>query len=264
MPVPQRLRVFLWVVCCQKLMTNLERCNCHIGLSSLCPSCFAADESIFHVLRDCHVSAKDWVLSNIRSQLSRKFRELPWPYLFISTLWHLWKGRNDLVFNNAQSNSGCICLNVDGAVSMVSNSGAIGGLLQDHYGSWISGFQKSIGKCSPFQVELWVIFTGLNYTWDQGFTILQIQSDSKDVIMMLNIVQTVGSVFPLVRAIAKLRQKRWVIDIVWVPHDGNRAADILVKLTDPSALDIIQLQSSSERLHPILHSDAHEVSFTQF
>ncbi|KAK8484558.1 hypothetical protein V6N11_028875 [Hibiscus sabdariffa] len=229
MPVPQRLRVFLWV---------------------------------------------DWVLSNIRSQLSRKFQDLPWPYLFISTLRHLWKGRNDLVFNNVrhtndvivhraltwaryysesctqrtpmipsvcesvtwrQPNPCCICLNVDGAVSMVSNSGAIGGLLQDHSGSWIS-----------------------------GFTILRVQSDSKDVITMLNVVQTARSAFLLVRAIAKLRQKRWVTDIVWVPHDGNRAADVLAKLVDPSALDIIELQSPPERLHPILHSDAHEASFAQF
>ncbi|KAK8596324.1 hypothetical protein V6N12_064821 [Hibiscus sabdariffa] len=67
--------------------------------------------------------------------------------------------------------------------------------------------------------------------------------------------------FSLVRAIAKLRQKNWVIDIIWIPRDDNRAADILVKLTDLPAFHIIELQSLSGCLLPFLHSDAYETSF---
>ncbi|KAK8527670.1 hypothetical protein V6N12_054875 [Hibiscus sabdariffa] len=108
---------------------------------------------------------------------------------------------------------GWICLNVDDIVSTESSNGAIRGLFRDHFGSWISGFQKTIGKCSPLQAELWAIFTGLNYSWDQVFTLLQIQTDCKEVVTMLNAVHAAKSTFPLVRATVKLRQKGWVTDI---------------------------------------------------
>ncbi|KAK8478817.1 hypothetical protein V6N12_020098 [Hibiscus sabdariffa] len=85
MRVPQRLHIFLWVVCQHKLMKNLERCHRHIGYASLCPSCDAADESS-----------------------SGANESLPWSFVFVSTLWQLWKGRNDLVFNHVRYSSDVI------------------------------------------------------------------------------------------------------------------------------------------------------------
>ncbi|KAK9027751.1 hypothetical protein V6N11_067574 [Hibiscus sabdariffa] len=137
MRVPQRLHIFLWVVCQHKLMKNLERCHRHIGYASLCPSCDAADESS-----------------------SGANESLPWSFVFVSTLWQLWKGRNDLVFNHV-----------------------------------------------------------------------------------------------------RMRKRNWVTDISWIPRDGNRVADMLAKLTDPSTLDIIELRSPPECLLPLLHKDAYDASF---
>ncbi|KAK9008732.1 hypothetical protein V6N11_075615 [Hibiscus sabdariffa] len=118
-----------WDVACRhKLMTNLERYRRHIGHSSLCPSCGAADESVLHVLRDCHGSTAawklllppslllsffqsdlhDWILHNLFSQLLCANGGPPWSSVFVSTLWQLWKGRNDLLFNNVRHTSNVI------------------------------------------------------------------------------------------------------------------------------------------------------------
>ncbi|KAK8562005.1 hypothetical protein V6N12_049060 [Hibiscus sabdariffa] len=119
-PVPQRLRLFLWVLFRNKLMTNVERCRRHFGHSSMCAVCNAADESILHVLRDCIVASavwqrlapsspspefsttnlQLWVINNLSSRVVHPEGGMPWPTLFISTLWQLWKSRNDWVFNN--------------------------------------------------------------------------------------------------------------------------------------------------------------------
>ncbi|KAK8561944.1 hypothetical protein V6N12_048999 [Hibiscus sabdariffa] len=79
---------------------------------------------------------------------------------------------------------------------------------------------------------------------------------------MLHALDADRSTFSLVRAIAKLRQKCWMTDIIWVPRDGNRAADILAKLTDASALDMLRLLTPPRRLIPLLQNDAPDASFT--
>ncbi|KAK9038032.1 hypothetical protein V6N11_022925 [Hibiscus sabdariffa] len=284
MTVPQRLRVFLWVVSRRKLMTNLEHCNRHISSSSLCPLCSGADESILHVLRDCRASSEvwemllpsslslrfvrqdllDWIEDNLRSGLLHTEWDIPWSVIFVSTIWQLWKNRNDFVFNAvlhskeavahraitwARYYSGCFppcsgvatllcepptwrrpdpgwtCLNVDGAVSMGSNAGAVGGLYRDHSGAWI------------------------------------VQTDCKEVVNMLHALDADRSTFSLVRAIAKLRQKCWMTDIIWVSRDGNRAADMLEKLMDASALDMLRLLTPPRCLIPLLQHDAPDASF---
>lgn len=51
--VPERIRVFLWLVVNQATMTNQERYRRHIGDTELCKVCKGGVESILHVLRDC-------------------------------------------------------------------------------------------------------------------------------------------------------------------------------------------------------------------
>ncbi|KAK8478818.1 hypothetical protein V6N12_020099 [Hibiscus sabdariffa] len=78
---------------------------------------------------------------------------------------------------------------------------------------------------------------------------------------MLNSTHAAKSSFSLIRAIDRMRKRNWVTDISWIPRDGNRVADMLAKLTDPSTLDIIELRSPPECLLPLLHKDAYDASF---
>ncbi|KAK9019344.1 hypothetical protein V6N11_053869 [Hibiscus sabdariffa] len=50
--------------------------------------------------------------------------------------------------------SGWICINVDGAVHLNTSMGSIGGLIRDSEGSWIMGFNRSLGLTSIFNAEL--------------------------------------------------------------------------------------------------------------
>ncbi|KAK9042587.1 hypothetical protein V6N11_017654 [Hibiscus sabdariffa] len=121
--IPQRVRIFLWLTCRQRLMTNSERCRRGLGTSAVCPRCHMADESILHTLRDC-VESKEawlqlfapdmrrfffqqdlhsWLRCNLCSHIALSGSDIPWRILFASLLWQLWKNQNDLVFNNSTS-----------------------------------------------------------------------------------------------------------------------------------------------------------------
>lgn len=39
-----------------RLMTNFERCRCHLSNSATCPLWSREEETILHVLRDCNLS----------------------------------------------------------------------------------------------------------------------------------------------------------------------------------------------------------------
>ncbi|KAK8996022.1 hypothetical protein V6N11_076272 [Hibiscus sabdariffa] len=52
LPVTERIRLFLWLVLCQRLMTNEERRRRRLSFDPSCPSCGCVQESILHVLRD--------------------------------------------------------------------------------------------------------------------------------------------------------------------------------------------------------------------
>ncbi|KAE8694589.1 hypothetical protein F3Y22_tig00110777pilonHSYRG00051 [Hibiscus syriacus] len=151
---------------------------------------------------------QDCIMANHNSNLIGTQWQLPWHCLFVSTLWQLWKNSNDKVFNNtshlacvvhcrsiiwtryyveskSQStlsatsvhvlehwkapNPGWISLNVDGAVSIHTGSGVVGGVFRDHEGAWVLGFNKTIGITQPLQAELWAIFIGIQIVWDHGF-----------------------------------------------------------------------------------------------
>ncbi|KAK8478309.1 hypothetical protein V6N11_014342 [Hibiscus sabdariffa] len=133
---------------------------------------------------------------------------LPWSMLFISTIWKLW---NDLVFNDAPFNAdillqrsvlwarytlrksyystgavsfficstwkltelGWVCLTTDGAVSLRTSIGSVGGVFRADDGSWITGFNKTIGIVCPLQTELWEFFlalTCLGKWFSKGFS----------------------------------------------------------------------------------------------
>ncbi|KAK9021456.1 hypothetical protein V6N11_011443 [Hibiscus sabdariffa] len=235
-----------------------------------------ADESIVHVFRDCRAPSAVWELilpsslsssfaqpdllawieNNLRSRMIHTEWDIPWSSIFVSTIWQLWKSRNDFVFNAvlhskeivvsraitwARYYSGC-CPPRNGVTTlhcepptMGSNAGAVGGLFRDHSGAWIAGFQQAIGKCSPLHAELWALFIGFQYAWELGFTTLQIQTDCKEC---------------------------WMTDIIRIPRDGNRAADMLAKSTDTSAHDMLRLLTPPRALISLLQDEAPAASFT--
>ncbi|KAK5795464.1 hypothetical protein PVK06_036732 [Gossypium arboreum] len=58
-----------------------------------------------------------------------------------------------------------------------------GGILWDQLGNWILGFNRYLGKCSPFEAELWDILDRLLVMLNKGYRRATIQTDNLDVVV---------------------------------------------------------------------------------
>ncbi|KAK8590276.1 hypothetical protein V6N12_024652 [Hibiscus sabdariffa] len=140
-----------------------------------------------------------WLSCNLSSTLLHPVWNLPWNLLFASFVWQIWKNRNDVTFGNMPL--------FDEA--MFSRSLA-----------WASNYHGCVvaGKSLP-------IAPRMKLAWEFGFEILLIRSDCRQAVDLVNSDSADSSVLSLVRAIARLRQKCWLTDVIWVPRDKNRLAD---------------------------------------
>ncbi|KAG7576302.1 Ribonuclease H domain [Arabidopsis thaliana x Arabidopsis arenosa] len=113
---PERVRVFIWLVTHQVIMTNMERMRRHIGESAICQVCKGAEESIIHVLRDCpamagiwvrfipqrerqaffNKSLLEWLFTNLNG--GKMFGFENWATLFSMAIWWGWKWRCGNIF----------------------------------------------------------------------------------------------------------------------------------------------------------------------
>ncbi|KAK5786060.1 hypothetical protein PVK06_040687 [Gossypium arboreum] len=104
----------------QRLLTNSERVRRGFGQSSVCPLCGHDSEDLLHVLRDCLIAKKTWMLVVPTEMISRFFyepfqiwlsanicshdkvqdKEITWSCLFGIIAWRIWKNRNLFIFQN--------------------------------------------------------------------------------------------------------------------------------------------------------------------
>ncbi|KAK7287374.1 hypothetical protein RIF29_00647 [Crotalaria pallida] len=101
--VPQRVVVFLWLVCRSALPTNSMRCQRRATESDICSRCNVMAETILHCLRDCPKAACVWeafgIISN--NEFWIEIDPYEWlyygvknyPLLFAATVWWIWKAR---------------------------------------------------------------------------------------------------------------------------------------------------------------------------
>ncbi|MFQ6631358.1 hypothetical protein Gotur_009561 [Gossypium turneri] len=55
---------------------------------------------------------------------------------------------------------------------------ATGGIVRNHNGEWIIGYNRLLGSCSVFDAGLWDILDGLGILIDGGYDHVRIQADS--------------------------------------------------------------------------------------
>ncbi|KAG7579838.1 Ribonuclease H domain [Arabidopsis thaliana x Arabidopsis arenosa] len=114
--IPERVRLFFWLVVHQVVMTNVERNKRHLCDTSICQVCKGGEETILHVLRDCPAmegiwirlvplrrqgqffsqSLLEWIYGNLGDE--KVVEHCPWSTRFAMACWWGWKWRCGNVF----------------------------------------------------------------------------------------------------------------------------------------------------------------------
>ncbi|KAK4480063.1 hypothetical protein RD792_013120 [Penstemon davidsonii] len=133
-----RLKFFLWLIYHKSLTTNALRFDRHFAPNDLCPRCSTNREDLFHIFYNCPkakmiwdvvispsdslalslIDSSHWIERNLKQNFHNLLLpECPWPFIFLSTIWHIWKARNKKVFEDLEVDSEIV-------VNLVTNRGA--------------------------------------------------------------------------------------------------------------------------------------------
>ena len=214
-------------------------------VDTACPHYLNSPESILHAPRDYHVvrniwhklgvhhsdnmffssNLQQWLSGNFSSNVKRVARQALWNQVFMFAVGLIWKGRNQLVFENKRLNpkidgditykaveythcagkplmskhriikqirweklsNGLRKLNVDGVSMGKPCQAGGGGLLRDENGNWIGGFARRIGIANSFIVELWALRNGLLLCQQLNVQAVIIELDVKTIVDALNL-----------------------------------------------------------------------------
>ena len=279
-----------------------------------CFRCHSEAESILHALRDCPLSKSvwdqlgrrtsnppffsqnlhDWLNVNATSGQQYTTGQIPWNLVFLFGIWFLWKGRNQLLFNNKNQNPnlakeivdraaeyhfcanislekrlvlksvkwekpgyGWLTLNTDGSVAGNFGVARGGGLIRDTNGEWVTGFARKIGKTSSFQAELWALRDGLQLCLQYQAPAVLIDLDSKTIVDALNSQDYSKSIVSSIMEDCKYMISR--IPQTRCRHvyrEANRCADFLAKVGTSIEGDFIVFHSPPVDLISILEDDA--------
>ncbi|XP_037494537.1 uncharacterized protein LOC105631124, partial [Jatropha curcas] len=233
------VRVFLWILSDDRLLTNLERRRRHLSTSSLCALCSITEESSLHAVRDCLHAAGIW-----HCVIPRHI-----------TGWLIWKNRNAIIFSSAGRDVFAIllsakslassCVTLDTRLSLDQPSLARcdwgsaygGGLIRDCLGHWKTGFAFHIRVTFGLGAELWAIPAGIRLAISYGFSHILIESDNLlAVSMVLVSVAGVGSGRALVRNISLLLHNHPYFSISHVVREANYCADWLASYASSLSL----------------------------
>lgn len=113
---PERIRIYLWKLSRDALITNFFRFRRGFSQSALCPICNNEEETTLHMVRDCrevvqvwsilsenslpqaffNCNLKEWLALNLKSK--RTLRGSSWRMLFGAASSCIWQARNERVF----------------------------------------------------------------------------------------------------------------------------------------------------------------------
>lgn len=158
---------------------------------------------------------------------------------------------------------GWIKINVDGARDRSSGTIGAGGIARDHNGAWIAGFVYNIGKGGALLAEAWAARTGAQLALDKGYSNVILESDSLDLVNMLNQTENQPLEAPLINLredIQKILSKVATKEIVHCYREGNLPADVLAKMALSNQNGIMMLQSPPLALANLIYQDMNGVS----
>ena len=120
LPIPQRVRMFLWLCYHDRILSNSNRFIRHLTDDPRCYACGEVEENTSHIIRDCPAARLVWRRlgvplgdarwrGSIKVWLANQFgsgtgvNNDDWKRVFALTCWWLWKWRNERAFNSSSN-----------------------------------------------------------------------------------------------------------------------------------------------------------------
>ncbi|MFQ6670287.1 hypothetical protein Gotur_035274, partial [Gossypium turneri] len=213
---PQRIQMFIWFALKQRLLTQVERVISGIG-EECCTVCKRASEDVIHFIRDCSMAKGAWSQiipidkqcnSNYKIDNTRRLKS--WRTSCRTDIW--------------------TCLYSDGTVKVISGNASVGGVIRDHHGGWILGFNKRLGQCSIFNYELWGILDDFALLQSRQYDKVLIWTDNMEVLQDIQEAFSKTSYSTLIRRIQQLLLEIGQWEFEHIPKEENIKVDYITKL----------------------------------
>ncbi|CAI0550388.1 unnamed protein product [Linum tenue] len=126
--------------------------------------------------------------------------------------------------------TGWSCLNTDGSVLYSQGSSTAGGVIRREDGRLIRAFTANLGGGSITRAELMGICIGLRIAWEEGVRKVEVHSDSKAALALIQSAPEGSSHYNRVVQICRLIVREWQINLKHVFREANVVADHLASL----------------------------------
>ncbi|XP_004289446.1 PREDICTED: putative ribonuclease H protein At1g65750-like [Fragaria vesca subsp. vesca] len=121
-------------------------------------------------------------------------------------------------------------LNIDGSRSSSFGCIGAGGVLRDHLGIWIDGFQVNLGTSEVLDAEAWGLFFGLRMVAMHNIVNLEIESNYAVLVqLMLKSDTGVHPLGSLLDSCSVMMSKLLNVNIKHIFRECNMVADALAK-----------------------------------
>ncbi|KAL4295874.1 hypothetical protein GQ457_12G003750 [Hibiscus cannabinus] len=254
LPVPQRIRVFVWLVFHRRLLTNDERARRHLTSSDRCSICNNGTETMDHVLRLCPSVRQVWESVIALEKLSL-FVSLPFDNWLLQCL------NMSMALEKLHRSTwscpewGWLKVNCDGAVNSHDKAAAIGGVVRDSTGTWQFGFSRSIGRCSIIMAELWAVLDSLRHSWDLGYRCLRLETDNLEATEIINSTSSAFEDSLLLHDIKGFMSRDWRVQLRHIPRSENSVADKLARMSMGAPIGETLFARPPLKVIPLLEKD---------
>uniref|UniRef100_A0A2N9GZI9 Reverse transcriptase domain-containing protein n=1 Tax=Fagus sylvatica TaxID=28930 RepID=A0A2N9GZI9_FAGSY len=282
LPVPTKVRHFLWRACHDSLPTKKNLHHRHVLNDPHCPNCTNSVESTLHALVQCknlqriwqatpwgrhlaEASFVDFMELYHRNMQTLQAQEL---HLFTMVIWSICRPRDDhspparppeppTVIKWAPPRPGRYKVNFDGAFFRESNEAGIGAIVRNHRGEVMAALCQRIPYPYSIEaVEASAAKAAVTFVLDLGLQEVDIEGDSLKIITALQQTSPCYTSYGhLILDTNTLAQNLTSYQFMHVKRDGNSVAHSLAKrarLCEPLE---IWMESVPPDLHTILFSD---------
>ncbi|KAL4347073.1 hypothetical protein GQ457_17G019390 [Hibiscus cannabinus] len=252
MPIPQRIRMFFWLVLNERLLTNTERVRRHLSDSAYCSVCNNGSETIEHALRLCSKARRvwellvpsgqlllfdsipfgAWILQGVRTVTGIGVGDELWSTTFAVTCWWIWKFRCSQIFGAVEYSSEGLARHCRAVAA--EHAAAFACRQVPHAAiqvQWNCPDRGYIGRCSILMAELWAIREALRHSWERGYRFIRLETDSLSAFETVHSKDSGLEGSLIVHDVRDFLSRDWRVRFRYINRGGNAVADRLAKMS---------------------------------